>query len=336
LLAFCVLSLPAVDSAAGQRGDVGENGAVVPAFFLERPGSFSDGGAPVAVICQACHTETSRHDNDDTDLHHRAEADCASCHKYEDGFAPSGCTGCHSRPQNARRQIVTDAESNPGGFGQTSHHIQGRPAEDADCMVCHYTADHGSQVVKLLDPDLGGALVHEFDPSIPYNSAIPALENFCLACHDADGAQNQADPYLPFSDGRTPPNVDGQPGSLWADSAHKLESMTGESFTESQKRDLGDTFTAGDNTYTIQCSACHNPQVVTGQYRDANLNVSPETRPNLSADPETNPRAMGSALWDAAPGEKMDEFVTQDSGAGGWYFSTARGGVLVNDQPAEN
>ncbi len=370
--------------------------ALGPVIFQLRPDDFSWDSSPYTGICQSCHTATNYHTNDGVDPHHNEAADCTTCHKHEDGFAPSGCTGCHSEPQNLRRQIVEAG----GDFERPSHHVRGS-VEDSDCLVCHYVRNHGSQIVKLRDPDQGDALVHEYDSAAPED-----LEGFCLGCHDSDGASYLADGAHPFGDGLTPPNVEGLAGSEWINAAHKTEPFSGngdapitcmgdgvntgchgnahgsdnekilsadsglqtieqlcfnchtdgrvtndalssnrtggyvsaddieEAFAKSRKHDVGGTFSVGGNTYTLQCTSCHNPHVVTGSYWDAALGVSPVTRPDLSADPVTNPRAMGSTLWGATPGEKTDDFAAQGSGTGGWYFSTARGGTISNDQPA--
>jgi hypothetical protein len=102
-----------------------------------------------------------------------------------------------------------------------------------------------------------------------------------------------------------------------------------------RRHDLGTAFDVGGNTYTLQCTTCHNPHVVTGKYWDAESGRSPITRPDLTADPAANPRAMGPDLWGDETGEKMDDFAAQGSGSGGWYYSVARGGVISFDQPAK-
>ena len=68
-------------------------------------------------------------------------------------------------------------------------------------------------------------------------------------------------------------------------------------------------FTIEGNTYTLQCTTCHNPHIVTGKHWEADKSLSPVTRPDLTADPSTNPRAMGTTLWGAQDGEKMDDYA---------------------------
>ncbi len=341
------------------------SGALGPVIFQLRPDDFSWDSSPYTGICQTCHTATNYHTNDGVDPHHNEAADCTTCHKHEDGFAPSGCTGCHNEAQNLRRQVVEAG----GDFEMPSHHVRGS-VQDSDCLVCHYVRNHGSQIVKLRDPDQGDALVHEYDAAAP-----EVLEGFCLGCHDNDGASYLADGLHPFGDGLTPPNVEGLAGSEWINAAHKTEPFsdngnapitcmgdgvnTGchgnahgsdnekilsadsglqtieqlcfnchtdgrvqnyaisgsdvaddieEAFAHSAIHDFGANFTVGANTYSLDCTSCHNPHVVTGQYWEADIHVSPVTLPDLTADPATNPRAMGTTLWGAAAGQKMDDF----------------------------
>ncbi len=366
--------------------------ALEPAVFQDSPDHFSFTSAPYDGICQTCHTETVHHTNDGVDPYHMQGADCTTCHLHERGFLPGGCTNCHDEPQGPRRQIV-GAE---GDFTRTSHHVQVAVSDD-DCLLCHYVRDHGSGVVKLKDPDLGSDVVYAYHPDDP-----ATVEDFCLGCHDEDGALAGGGTE-PFGDQLPPPDIDGQ-GS-WAASAHNLAgysqnagnpvsclgdgTTTGchgnghgsdnikilggpafgydiqelcyrchtdnkivndalannrpggyesaddieEAFNKSEKHNLGTGFTMNGSSFTLQCSSCHNPHVVTGKYWDAALNVSPITRPDFS-DPVNNPRAMGAVLWGAAPGEKMDDFAARAAGSGGWYFSEARGHLIQIDRPA--
>jgi predicted CXXCH cytochrome family protein len=353
--------------------------AIEPAVYHTRPDHFSFQTAPFNGICQACHVDTQHHTQDGQDPDHFATADCLTCHQHVNGFQPGGCTDCHAQVQGGRRQIV-DAG---GDFSRTSHHVQGE-VQDADCLACHYVRDHGSQVVKLKDPDAGDALVYEFDPAAP-----EGIEAFCLGCHDADGAAAGGG-LQPFSDGQTPPDIAA--GGLWSASAHnriafpdngdapitcygdgttsgchanahgseniKLLAAAGgvsletfcfgchtdgritnvaisgtgvaddieESFGMAETHDLGSTFMVQSNTYTLQCTTCHNPHVVTGGYWDAAEGYSPVTRPALSADPLVNPRAVGSSLWGAVAGEKMADF------AGSGTYRTPNGDLFSGEE----
>ena len=88
------------------------------------------------------------------------------------------------------------------------------------------------------------------------------------------------------------------------------------------------------SSFTLQCTSCHNPHVITGKYWEAESGKSPITRPDFS-DSINNPRAMGKTLWGAVAGEKMDDYAAIGTGSGGWYFSKARGGNIIFDQPGK-
>lgn len=359
-------------------------GADKPVVFTARTGanSFNDGDPSVNDgICQVCHTATNYHLYDGTGISHNDATSCTACHPHEAGFMPTGgdCTTCHSQPQDngdgiplgGRRAVVSDGV-NPNDFGNTSHHYDGEIGA-SDCLVCHEMSEHQQGRVRLKDPD-NGAIVYDHDVA-----TADDMDTFCLNCHDTDGASAGAG-TIPFTDGRTVPNVKGVPGSLWTSSAHERTglhctdchgtnahgspnikllqaaavdtlcfqchqdgmlsnpALSGtvddiqEAFGQSERHNLGTAFTVDGRTYSLQCSSCHNPHVVTGKHWDVANGVSPVTRPDLNADPVTNPRAMGNTLWGAVPGEKMQDFAAQGAGTGGWYYSVARGDGIVWDQ----
>jgi len=223
------------------------------------------------------------------------EAHCLSCHD-EDGAAGDVTPFSDG-------QTVPDIQQ--GGLWAASAHATGRTTNsgytcfgDGVTTGCHANA-HGSDNEKLLSPE----------------DVLVSMDQFCFNCHTDGVVINHA-----LGNNRTGGYV----------SADDIE----EAFGKSRAHSLGTTFTIGSNTYTLNCTSCHNPHVVTGKYWEAELDLSPVTRPDLEADPLTNPRAMSSTLWGAAPGQKMDDFAAQGSGSGGWYYSTARGGNITIDQPA--
>ena len=228
------------------------------------------------------------------------EAFCLSCHD-EDGAVD----GDGIQPFSDGYE-VPDIEGGAGSIWEDSAHRQigflpngGFPLTclgDGTTTGCHRDG-HGSDKEKMLSSEAG------------------AIDEFCFNCHTEGMVRNDA-----ISNNR--------PGDYV--SADDIE----EAFNKSRAHNLGSTVTVGGNTYTLQCTTCHNPHVVTGRYWEAEIGKSPVTRPDLTADPSTNPRAMGASLWGAAAGEKMDDFAARSSGSGGWYFSTARGGGIAIDQPA--
>jgi hypothetical protein len=149
-----------------------------------------------------------------------------SCHTHSAGFAGAGggCTTCHDKTQDAsdgaptRRAIV-------GEFGLTSHHVVGGTITDDDCAVCHYEAVdagyHKDNTVDLRNPDDGTSATLISFAQFSRNASTDVLEswvtdvqnNFCMKCHDADGATATYDPNLgsplqPFSSNtRNAPNI---------------------------------------------------------------------------------------------------------------------------------
>jgi hypothetical protein len=167
-----------------------------------------------------------------------AGQDCRECHSHSEGFAPSieerDCLagGCHDTVQGAMRQI---GESSPGagdgdfGTGMTSHHVNDgtgyQIADHWDCIACHaegradgggVTTYHFNGTVDLKNAD--DAVTAYTDGNAVYvgwiTLAPEARSDFCLSCHDADGAtiittRTEPDPEAttnalnPFNDGVT-------------------------------------------------------------------------------------------------------------------------------------
>lgn len=217
------------------EGEAGANLAMIPAsrtgaangttravVFTARsgPNSFADGDGIYNGVCEVCHTLTSQHRNDGGAGKHNAAADCRACHAHEGGFQGQGgrCTTCHDQAQGARRAVV-------GEFSRISHHVDWQAAgylaadsiPDSDCVVCHDLSLHQQGSVRLWNVDAPGntaqSIVLTGDPNTSTAEAAK-LETFCLACHDANGADGDV---TPFSDGLTRPLVDA---AAWAAASH--------------------------------------------------------------------------------------------------------------------
>lgn len=177
------------------------------------PNSFADGDTTYDGVCEVCHTATDEHRADGSVSQHNAGTDCTTCHGHDSGFAPSGCTGCHTGPQGTRRAVV-------GEFAYTSHHIDwvaaGYATEadipDAQCEVCHDQTSHQNGTVELRNVDTGTTVVLTGDPASDAAEATK-LSAFCLACHDADGAAGA----VPFADGAMPAVIDT---TVWSAASH--------------------------------------------------------------------------------------------------------------------
>ncbi len=197
--------------------------ALEPSVFHTDPDDFAYTTTPFNGICQTCHTATSYHTNTGDNTGH-GSADCVSCHPHGDGFAGSGgsCMDCHGSAQDngdgipswqtGRRAIV-------GELSYASHHLQGLPLDDSDCSVCHEMTQHQAGYVRLLDVDTT-TLVATLtgDPASDATEAAK-LTDFCLACHDSDGANGSA----PFTNGSTPVDIDL---TQWTGSSHNNYPLT--------------------------------------------------------------------------------------------------------------
>lgn len=185
--------------------------------------SFDDGTSVAASrICVTCHINSDNPGYPMTSHtggvnHHGSQdysgQDCTVCHPHSadndlytnDGFMPIGnCTGCHSVvqdngdgiPVGGRRAIISD-------FTNNSHHVQGT-VEDTDCIVCHDLTQHQAGEVRLKNVDTPTTIITLSARPDDDAAAAAALEPFCLACHDSNGAGGTA----PFHDGIIPPAVD--------------------------------------------------------------------------------------------------------------------------------
>jgi hypothetical protein len=155
-------------------------------------------------------------------------------------------------------------------------------AGDGQTGGCHGNA-HGSDNVKLLSAEAG-----------------VSIHDFCFNCHTNSLITNLA--------------ISG--GGL----ADDIEQAF--AFSAANVHDLDASFTMGGNSYTLECTTCHNPHVATGQYWEAHLDRSPVTRPDFS-DPANNPRAMGTTLWGGQSGEKLNDY------AGSGMYQTPQGDLFT-------
>jgi hypothetical protein len=165
--------------------------------------AYAAASSPWNGVCQACHTNTVRHTNDNSsDNDHHIGENCMTCHSHAGGFAPVGdvgdksCldAGCHGGTALARRHITPE-------FDLISRHANGAAVTDEDCAVCHYEAveptAHINGKIDLRDPDSGNpitgftAFSRANDDDFSDEPWIANVQNnFCLKCHDADGASS--------------------------------------------------------------------------------------------------------------------------------------------------
>jgi nitrate/TMAO reductase-like tetraheme cytochrome c subunit len=122
---------------------------------------------------------------------------CIYCHPHnadtssttKDGFMPvrGSCVGCHATAQGTRRAVVGGS----GDFVRSSHHVTGT-VTDADCVLCHDQSQHMFGKVRLFNVDSPtAASAYVLDGT---NDAAD-YENFCLSCHDSNGAKGDNSPF---------------------------------------------------------------------------------------------------------------------------------------------
>ena len=125
---------------------------------------------------------------------------CARCHQPHNTQI-QGCTDCHAMAQNATdlgnyvndnngvRAITTE-------FGRWSHHVTGTTLNNAHCAACHLEGKIKDNAVAVdINYHMVDAKIHlrnvdddtdyQWDPAAPNHTT---MDNFCLHCHDANGA----------------------------------------------------------------------------------------------------------------------------------------------------
>jgi hypothetical protein len=157
---------------------------------------------------------------------------CLDCHEHVNGFAPTvtetNClaSACHGGNTLSRRQI---GESSPGagdgefGGNMTSHHVNDGSTNQIvtrwDCVTCHAEGDavtgevdqnyHAKLGVNLRHAD--GTDTGNTDANGVYASDWASLtpaarSEYCMSCHDEDGAT--------IITGRTDPDPDATTNAL--------------------------------------------------------------------------------------------------------------------------
>jgi hypothetical protein len=180
---------------------------------------------------------------------------CTDCHFHTDNFKGSGgdCLGCHGDASGApgRRAVDGDFSQNSHHVGASldstgaalySQPNMGGALTNFDCVVCHAEGfvnannetdttgqPHQDGVIDLRNTDnstayysydkdsITGASNTWMSGNASWEAATPALDKFCLSCHDLDGAaatfNSGANEGLGFSGSATNPFADGDPGT---------------------------------------------------------------------------------------------------------------------------
>ena len=190
--------------------DKGITGATQPGCAGCHGNQHNVGNPSAAGRCAACHSGTTAalpviHAGNDTKI---TTTNCTTCHQPHNTkqFLGGRCIACHSVGQDATakgnyvddnngvRAITTE-------FSKWSHHVTGVALNDAHCAACHLegkVVDDGNGNVDVLvdaakhmsdnkthlrNADTDGDFA--WDPQNPNHSG---MDNFCLSCHDSNGA----------------------------------------------------------------------------------------------------------------------------------------------------
>ncbi|MDT8316474.1 MAG: hypothetical protein RQ824_00595 [bacterium] len=192
-------------------------------------GGYGNNDAATTYICEVCHSTTSFHQRNGGGTAHFEGIRCPDCHQHDKGWAPyEECTECHAVPRNYLynvRQIVEKDGDGAGDFVKLSRHVSNGTATEIvtsfDCVVCHAEGDYAkvnlnagfTSATLHNDGSTSGVSaatdrkVHLRDVDNPdsyfiwnkneSNAATKEtyrtnMDNFCMACHDTDGASGIA------------------------------------------------------------------------------------------------------------------------------------------------
>jgi hypothetical protein len=176
-------------------------------------------GVAYNTVCISCHVAKYSRGDDQSMLFDAAQANgfvgasCAHCHtasgkgsvhgagKQTD--VTKGCVDCHDiagpnhgaslvNDNNGVRAITTE-------FAKWSHHVTGVKLDNAHCAACHLegtvangkiTVDTTKHMVdnKIHLRNCNDDTEFAWNPGTPTQADFTAMDNFCMSCHDANGA----------------------------------------------------------------------------------------------------------------------------------------------------
>jgi len=131
---------------------------------------------------------------------------CGTCHQPHNSKGPivgGSCVKCHSVAQNFTDRPDANYVNDNNGvraitteFTKWSHHVTGVTLNDAHCAACHLegTVNNG-QVIVDVNVHMSSPQVHlrnaDTDADMVWDPANPnhaTIDNFCMSCHDGNGA----------------------------------------------------------------------------------------------------------------------------------------------------
>ncbi len=155
---------------------------------------FAEGDPPYNGVCQACHTQTNHHTNDDSAAHdHEFDNNCLFCHAHAEGFGLSAaaCGSCHGNPPDTGNHEIH--------FESANYHT-GRTFE-WDCDTCHANNTHLDNNV-----DVGRGYTMGGDPDNGYGTCTSACHTgavwgggslYCNDCHGPNSNCSECHPGMP-------------------------------------------------------------------------------------------------------------------------------------------
>ncbi len=191
----------------------------------------NDASPAASGRCYECHGTVlpDSHAGNATAITH---FNCDSCHKPHNTtqFQTGRCISCHAVNQDANTgnsdaNYVKDNNNGvraiTGEFGKWSHHVTGVTLDDAHCVACHLEGKvvNGSVAIDKLK-HMVDAKTHlrnaDDDSEILWDPATPNytnMDNFCLSCHDANGATSDMSAQIQGYINTNGLNATGKPAS---------------------------------------------------------------------------------------------------------------------------
>jgi hypothetical protein len=140
--------------------------------------------------CAKCHTASGV-----SGLHSAQAISATTIRKADD------CIHCHdvAAPQHGPNLVGDNfgVRAVVGEFAKWSHHVTGVNLQNAHCAACHLEAKVGPNGGIVVDPTyhMADSKTHlrnaDTDADMPWDPNTPnhsTMDNFCMSCHDADGA----------------------------------------------------------------------------------------------------------------------------------------------------
>ncbi|MDD5757486.1 MAG: hypothetical protein PHI06_00220 [Desulfobulbaceae bacterium] len=211
-----------------------------PVVFTDRGNGnngYASTSAPFTGICNVCHSVQLRYGhpfhytNTSGDEHGKNDPEgrkCTDCHTHTSvldqqsgavnekaAFSEGTCLNCHNTSQASthatpRRAISPEFPAQTETNGSAHGHF-GKDLDFIDCRVCHDVTDHMSGQIVLIDGDWNvlyrGAKVNDLEAINTNEHQFDDISDFCMSCHDADGATRLPNPKDPFANGNAPPDV---------------------------------------------------------------------------------------------------------------------------------